>query len=87
MNRTAFVTGAKGFIGSHLVRFLQAKGWNVIGGYRSRDSDSFPELPNLSFVHCDLRNAQQVEQVFKEYEPTHVFHLGAQSLPTLYGAA
>jgi GDP-4-dehydro-6-deoxy-D-mannose reductase len=24
-----------------------------------------------------------VEQVFKEYGPTHVFHLGAQSLPTL----
>ena len=34
MKRTALVTGAEGFIGSHLVSFLQAKGWNVIGGYR-----------------------------------------------------
>ena len=24
-----------------------------------------------------------MEQIFKEYEPTHVFHLGAQSLPTV----
>jgi GDP-4-dehydro-6-deoxy-D-mannose reductase len=83
MNRTTFVTGAEGFIGSHLIKFLQAKGWNVIGGYRLHGSNSFPKLPNLEFVQCDLSNGQRVAQLFKEYEPTHVFHLGAQSLPTV----
>jgi GDP-4-dehydro-6-deoxy-D-mannose reductase len=81
--KIALVTGAEGFIGSHLVKFLQAKGWNVVGGYRLHGSDSFPKLSNLHFVQCDLCNGQRVEQLFKEYEPTHVFHLGAQSLPTV----
>ena len=81
--KIALVTGAEGFIGSHLVKFLQAKHWNVIGGYYVRDRGPFPELPNLTFVQCDLRNGQRVAQILNEYEPTHVFHLGAQSLPTV----
>lgn len=81
--RTALVTGAEGFIGLHLVRFLQGEGWNVIGGYRLHGSDTFPRLPKLRFEQCDLRNGQRIDQLFREYKPTHVFHLGAQSLPTV----
>lgn len=80
--KTALVTGAEGFIGSHLVRFLQGKGWRVIGSYLSA-SGSFPNVPNLTFVQCDLRNGQRVSEVISEYDPSHIFHLGAQSLPTL----
>ena len=83
MKRTAFVTGAEGFIGSHLVGFLQAKGWKVIGGYRSPGVNSFPALRNLEFIHCDLTDRRRVEQAIKQCGPTHVFHLGAQSSPTV----
>ena len=81
MNRIALVTGAEGFIGSHLVKFLQGKGWNVIGGCRPHGS--YPKARNLHFVQCDLRNGQRVSQIINEYQPTHIFHLGAQSLPTV----
>ena len=83
MTKTALVTGAEGFIGSYLVKFLQAKGWNVIGGYCLHGSNSFPRLRNLTFVQCNLRNGQRVTQLLNEYQPNYIFHLAAQSLPTV----
>jgi GDP-4-dehydro-6-deoxy-D-mannose reductase len=83
MTRTALVTGAEGFIGSHLVKFLQAKGWNVVGGHQLHCFGPDANLPWLRVVQCDLRNGQKVQQAFNDVQPTHVFHLGAQSLPTV----
>ena len=83
MKNTALVTGAEGFIGSHLARYLQAKGWNVVGTYLPDNHTSFPKLARLDFVQCDLRNGQRITQLVNTYQPSHVFHLGAQSLPTV----
>jgi len=83
MTKIALVTGAEGFIGSHMVRFLHSRDWNVVGAYLHDGSGSFPEAPKLRFVQCDLRNGQRVTQVLAQYQPTHIFHFGAQSLPTL----
>lgn len=83
MSKTALVTGAEGFIGRHLLKFLVNKGWNVVAGHRFPDFCSFLASPRLRVEHCDLCNGQRVEQVLQKYEPTHVFHLGAQSLPTV----
>jgi nucleoside-diphosphate-sugar epimerase len=76
MNKAATVTGASGFIGSHLAKFLQAKGWKVIGGPLTR-LQFIPEVAE-HFVQYDLHNGPRMEQHFKRYEPIHVFHLGAE---------
>jgi GDP-4-dehydro-6-deoxy-D-mannose reductase len=83
MKKFAMVTGAEGFIGSHLVRFLHAKGWRVLGTYWLQSSESLLQLPNLQFARCDLRNSWRIAQLLAEHKPTHIFHLAAQSLPTL----
>lgn len=82
MKKTAFVTGAEGFIGSHLVRFLRKK-WNVIGGYRLHNCEALPGLEHIEMVQCDLSNGQRVQQLIEKYQPAYVFHLAAQSLPTV----
>jgi GDP-4-dehydro-6-deoxy-D-mannose reductase len=82
MKKTALVTGAEGFIGSHMVKFLATEGWNVIAGQRLQ-TNLAPKLNNVKFVQCELANGQQVERLFQEHQPTHVFHMGAQSLPTV----
>ncbi|MGA2207977.1 MAG: GDP-mannose 4,6-dehydratase [Terracidiphilus sp.] len=79
--KIALVTGAEGFIGSRLVSFLHARGWDVIGSYLMEGRTAFSTAAEPRFVQCDLRNGQRVSQVLNEYEPSHVFHLGAQSLP------
>jgi GDP-4-dehydro-6-deoxy-D-mannose reductase len=81
--KTAFVTGAEGFIGSHLVKFLSAKGWEVIGSCMGQRPKSPSRLSNLRYVQCDLSDRQRVMRVVKQAKPTHIFHLGAQSLPTV----
>jgi GDP-4-dehydro-6-deoxy-D-mannose reductase len=83
MKKIALVTGAEGFIGSHMVKFLSAGGWNVTGLYLRESSTAFPKLANAEFRQCDLRNGQRVTQILDQYQPTHVFHFGAQSLPTV----
>src|SRR5271156_4841841 len=82
MKKTALVTGTDGFIASHMIRFLQAKGWSVIGTHFPADPPRLT-LPNLTFAQCDLRDGQRVTQIVNNYQPTHIFHLGAQSLPTV----
>lgn len=83
LKKTALVTRAEGFIGSQMVKFLAAEGWNVIGGHRLHSTNSFPKLRNAKFVHCDLADGQRAERIFQEYQPTDVFHVGAQSLSTV----
>lgn len=81
-SKRALVTGAEGFIGSHLVRFLAGEGFSVTGTCRLPGDKPGANLEKLRFVHCDLANGQQVTQLMTDLQPTYVFHLGAQSLPT-----
>ena len=72
----ALVTGACGFIGSHLIRYLAARGWSV------RAIDVHPPagpLPsNIEYRACDIRDEQALKRALEEVG--YVFNLASVHL-------
>lgn len=77
---TALITGAAGFIGSHLVEGLLERGYRVRGvddlstGDRDR-LDAVWEDESFSFVEGDVRNAETVATAVQDVDV--IFHLAA----------
>ena len=71
------VTGATGFIGSHVVRRMAADGCDVHVLVR-RDSNTWrirDVLPRLSVVPCDLLAPDDVDRAIEAIRPQHCVHL------------
>ena len=71
----ALVTGANGFLGSHLVRELVASGYEVTAMTRRRDEIALGQ--SIRNVNGDVRNADSVEEACRGQEI--VFHVAAVS--------
>ena len=78
MRKTALVTGAAGFIGSHLVRALRDAGNvdvvaldDLSGGFR----DNLP--PEVAFVHGSVVDHALLQRLFDEHDFRYVYHLAA----------
>ena len=77
---TVVVTGASGFIGSHLVRALLARGYHVRGLVRhTSDLSSLQGLPVQLFVG-DVTRPDTLRPAVEGVE--YVYHLAAALLPT-----
>lgn len=77
------VTGAGGMVGSHMVELLHARGENVIGTYYKPTTDIKELSPEIKMIECDVRYPSSVEKVIMEYQPEQIYHLAAQSYPTV----
>ena len=73
--KRALVTGAGGFIGSHLVKFLKARGYWVRGVDIKRPEWE-PSAAD-SFIVADLRNADKARQALGEWMWDEVYALAA----------
>jgi dTDP-glucose 4,6-dehydratase len=65
------VTGGKGFIGSHLVRELKRRGYDV---WVCDLMHSWEE----NYVRCDVSKYRQVERLFEEHDFDYVYHAAAE---------
>ena len=82
-NRRVLVTGHTGFNGSWLCAWLDSLGAEVGGLALAPDQtpDHFSLLKTpLHSEICDIRNAEEVKRILKDFRPEMVFHLAAQPL-------
>ena len=68
----AFITGASGFIGSHLARELVRQNWQVSILCHTRD---LPDFGKFQVFHGDIRNCHSLKAMFKGTDV--LFHLAA----------
>lgn len=83
-NRTAFVTGATGFVGAHIVRFLVEKGAKVVclqrDSVRANSLDVFDLRRRVTVIQGAVEDYDLMARILNEYEIDAVFHLAAQAL-------
>ena len=75
MNKTILVCGAGGFIGTHLVNDLKAKGHTVIGV--DIKHPLYEDTRANHFYKQDLRQAEMVDFIFSQHEFDEVYQLAA----------
>src|SRR3954467_7180972 len=87
-DRTCLVTGADGFMGSHLTEALVTLGANVVAFVRATSSGALNKIPHLrpdlTVVFADLTDRTSVDYLVRDHLATapdkpYVFHLGAQA--------
>lgn len=78
-NKKVLVTGASGFIGSHIVkRMIKEKAWVSILARKNSDLWRLEEYKeNIAIYRADIRDAEEVDNCIKKIKPDYVFHMGA----------
>ena len=89
---TALITGITGQDGSYLAELLLSKGYKVVGMARHSSTDTFERIAHLlediTLIQGDLHDQSSLMTALKEYEPTEVYNLAAQSfVPTSWSQA
>lgn len=79
------ITGAAGYIGSHTAINFLNNGYDVVvfdnlATGHIETINSLKKIGNVKFVQGDLRNIEDIEKVFEEYNIETVIHFAAFSL-------
>lgn len=76
MAERILITGGSGFIGSHLVRAIAARGYSVANLDIKRPSIGEDEA---HWHACDIKDLRALALAFQKFQPTRVIHLAAKA--------
>jgi dihydroflavonol-4-reductase len=71
----SFVTGANGFVGSHLVEYLLTQGHEVHCLMRKSSDDKWLKGLNTTIHRGGIEDVDFLRKVFTEYKANYIFHL------------
>ncbi len=71
-------------VGTHLVDRYAAQGQTVTATYHEFPTTRYQDLADkANYIPCDITDKEAVNKVIAQYKPTVIYHLAAQSYPTV----
>jgi dihydroflavonol-4-reductase len=77
-----FITGATGFIGSHLADLLKKDGHDIYCMIRPSSSLKWVENKGFHLINLDFKNKEQLKEIFEDMD--YVYHIGGLTAAKTY---
>jgi len=81
--KTNLITGVGGMVGSHMAEWFYSQGEETIGTYYKPTTAVAEIQDKCTLIECDVRYYLNVYKVINTYRPNRIFHLAAQSYPSI----
>src|SRR5215831_15295424 len=82
---SVLITGSAGMVGSHLIdyyiKILPKE--KIIGTWFKPTIDVQDILNVCTSIECDVTDTEHVHALINQYRPSKIYHLAAQSYPTV----